>query len=183
LTTLSKPAKPGIFKPRMIIIRSFQTPDAEAVRTLFAEGLMDFAQGYEEEVGGYVQESLNDDLADINASYMDDPANHFWVADIDGEVKGMVGVQWRSSQEAELRRMSVSSTARRRGIGLMLLETVEAFCRDRGHQRIQLTTVSLLAPAIAMYQRFGFRLTGEETYGRISAQHYAKELTNLTLGA
>ena len=164
----------------MIIIRSFQTRDLETVRTLFSQGLMEFAQGYEREVGGYIQESLNDDLTDIDASYMDDPANHFWVADEDGEVKGMVGVQRRSGQEAELRRMSVASTARRRGIGLMLLKTVEAFCRDRGHQRIQLTTVSLLEPAIAMYRRFGFELTGEESYGRISAQHYVKDLTNVT---
>lgn len=162
----------------MIIIRSFEAADAETVRTLFAQGLMDFAQGHEQEVGGYIQESLNDDLADISASYMSGPANHFWVADVDGEVKGMVGVQWRSKEEAELRRMSVASTARRQGIGLMLLETVEAFCRDRGHQRVRLTTVSLLAPAIVMYRRFGFRLTGEEKYGRISAQHYTKELSN-----
>ena len=167
----------------MIEIRSFQTRDLETVRSLFAQGLMDFAQGFEREVGGYVQESLNDDLADITASYMDDPANHFWVADEDGEVKGMVGVQRRSDQEAELRRMSVASTARRQGVGLMLLETVEAFCRDRGHQRIQLTTVTLLTAAIAMYRRFGFRLTGEEHYGRISAQHYTKDLTTLTTRA
>ena len=164
----------------MIEIRSFQTKDLEIVRSMFAQGLMDLAQGYEREVGGYVQESLNDDLADIDASYMDDPANHFWVADEDGEIKGMVGVQWRSDEEAELRRMSVASTARRQGVGLMLLETVEAFCRDRGHQRIQLTTVTLLTPAIAMYRRFGFRLTGEESYGRISAQHYIKDLADLT---
>ena len=166
-----------------MIIRSFETPDAETVRTLFAQGLMDFAQGYEKEVGGYIQESLNDDLADINASYMAGQANHFWVSDLDGEVVGMVGVQWRSDEEAELRRMSVASTARRQGIGLILLETVEAFCRDRGHQRIQLTTVSLLEPAIAMYRRFGFRLTGEENYGMISAEHYVKELTKPGLEA
>ncbi|PKB64471.1 MAG: hypothetical protein BZY80_02650 [SAR202 cluster bacterium Io17-Chloro-G2] len=167
----------------MINIRSFQAQDAEAVRSLFAQGLMDFAQGFEREVGGYVQESLNDDLADIDSSYMDDPANHFWVADEDGEVKGMVGVQRRSDQDAELRRMSVASTARRRGVGLMLLETVEAFCLERGHQRIQLTTVNLLTAAIAMYRRFGFELTGEESYGRMSAQHYTKDLTDLSTRA
>lgn len=161
----------------MIKIRSFETQDADSVRSLFSQGLMDFAQGSEREVGGYVQESLSDDLADINASYMDDPANHFWVADEDGVVKGMVGVQWRSDEEAELRRMSVASTARRQGVGLMLLETVEGFCRDRGHRRIILTTVTLLEPAIAMYRRFGFQLTGEESYGRISAQHFVKDLT------
>ncbi|PKB78905.1 MAG: hypothetical protein BZY88_16095 [SAR202 cluster bacterium Io17-Chloro-G9] len=160
----------------MLNIRSFEPEDAEPVRALFAQGLTEFAQGYDREVGRYIQESLNDDLADINANYMIDPANHFWVADVDGEVKGMVGVQWRSSVEAELRRMSVASDARRQGIGLRLLETVEGFCRDRNHLRIVLSTVTLLEPAIAMYQRFGFHLTREESYGSLSAQHYAKDL-------
>ena len=165
----------------MITIRSFEPPDTQMVHSLFSQGLIGFAQGFEREVRGYIEESLNDDLANINASYMEDPSNHFWVADIDGEVKGMVGVQWRSIQEAELRRMSVSDTVRRQGIGFKLLETVEGFCRDRGHRRIRLTTVTLLVPAIAMYRRFGFHWTGEERYGRISAQHFAKELTSSDL--
>ena len=91
-----------------------------------------------------------------------------------------MGVQWRSDREDEFRRKVVAATARGQGGGLMRLETVGAFCRDRGHERIQLTTVTLLVAAIAMYRRFGFRLTGEEHYGRISAQHYVKDLTNVT---
>jgi GNAT superfamily N-acetyltransferase len=160
----------------MVTFRTFQTQDSPAVRDLFARGLADFAAGYEVQVDRYIQQSLDDDLADIDLHYLASPDDYFWVADIDGAVKGMVGVQRRSDEEAELRRMSVASDARRQGIGLGLLETVEAFCREKGHRRIALTTVTFLVAAIPMYERFGFRLVGEEPYGLISAQHYVKEL-------
>ena len=161
----------------MVTFRTFRTRDSQAVRDLFARGLADFSAGYETQVEKYIQQSLDDDLADIDLHYLASPDNHFWVADLGGAVKGMVGVQWRSDEEAELRRMSVASDARRQGIGQGLLETVEEFCREKGHQRIALTTVTLLVAAIPMYERFGFRLAGEEPYGLISAQHYVKDLS------
>ena len=163
----------------MVTFRTYRTQDSPAVRDLFAQGLTDFAAGYETQIERYIQHSLDDDLADIYGHYLASAANHFWVAELDGGIKGIVGVQRRSDEEAELRRMSVASDARRHGIGLGLLETVETFCREMGYRRIRLTTVTLLVAAIAMYQRFGFRLVGEESYGSISAQHYLKELDTL----
>ncbi len=161
----------------MLEIRSFQANDAGPVRALFATGLTEFAAGYEAAVKNYVQQSLDDDLADILAHYFSHPASHFWVAEFDGQVKGMVGIQYRSDEEAELRRMSVASDTRRQGIGVRLLETSEGFCRRQGYSRIRLTTVTLLQPAIALYQKSGYRLVGEDQYGSISGQHFVKELS------
>ena len=162
----------------MLQIRTFQPADSEAVRRLFASGQLDFARDthLEEEVRRYIQHSLSDDLADIPRHYQSESGSNFWVAEVDGEVKGMVGVQHRSDEEAELRRMSVASSSRRQGIGSRLLETVERFCRQHGYRRIRLTTVSHLQPAIAMYQRCGYQLIGEEGYGNILGQHYVKYL-------
>ncbi len=88
----------------------------------------------------------------------------------------MVGIQYRSDEEAELRRMSVASDTRRQGIGRRLLETVETFCREQGYQRIQLTTATQLQPAIAMYQRYGCHLVGAGQSGKILTQRYVKDL-------
>ena len=160
----------------MLNIRTFCPADAEAVRLLFAQGLMDFAGDAAKAVGSYVESSLAGDLADISFHYLKAPGDHFWVAEVEGQIKGMVGIQRRDEREAELRRMSVDRDARRQGIGWALLETTESFCREQGYQQIRLTTVTLLQPAIAMYVRFGYRLTGEDQYGEIAGQHFLKRL-------
>ena len=162
----------------MLRIRTFRAADAEAVRRIFTQGQRDFAAGLEQAVEDYIRRSLANDLADIPLHYLSDPGSHFWVADVGGEVRGMVGVQRRDDQEAELRRMSVATDARRQGIGWKLLETVEAFCKEQGYQRIQLTTVTQLQPAISMYQKFGYRLTGEEPFGPMTVQQFVKLLAN-----
>ncbi len=160
----------------MLNIRTFRPADAGAVRRLFAQSLMDFAGNSTQAVESYVESSLADDLSDISFHYLRSPGDHFWVVEIEGQIKGMVGIQRRDEREAELRRMSVASDARRQGIGRALLETTESFCREQGYQQIRLTTVTLLQPAIAMYKRFGYRLTGEDQYGEISGQHFVKRL-------
>ena len=162
----------------MLTIRTYQPADHDAVRELFARGQRDFAQGLEDVVERYIQRSLADDLADIPAHYLAQPGSHFWVADWEGQVKGMVAIQRRSDEEAELRRMSVASDCRRQGIGGKLLATTDAFCRERGYRRIRLTTVTQLQPAIALYQKFGYQWQGEEPYGRLTVYHFVKELTN-----
>ena len=158
------------------IIRTFVPGDATEVRDLFASGITEFGVGVEAEVRKYVERSLNADLADIPANYLADPMGHFWVAETAAGVMGMVGIQRVSDEEAELRRMSVSSAARRQGIGWGLLETTERFCREHGYQRIALSTVTILQPAIAMYQRFGFELVKEEDYGELKVKCLSKEL-------
>jgi len=126
----------------------------------------------------YVDQSLVDDLADISTNYLSHPRDHFWVAETGAGVVGMVGVQERSDDEAEMRRMSVSSSARRQGIGRQLLETVGAFCLENRYRRISLSTVTMLAPAMSMYANNGYRLVKEEDWGGVGVRYFEKELTS-----
>jgi len=166
-------------------IRTFIPADLAQVRELFVSGLMEFAGDMEHEVGRYVDHSLNDDLADIPGTTCPIPGAIFWVAESSGPpvaIVGIVGIQPRErEEEAELRRMSVSSSARRQGIGRRLLETTEDFCRTNGYRRIYLSSVDILQPALAMYRRFGYRTVKEEPYGDpphrpITVHHLVKEL-------
>lgn len=166
--------------PKMLNIRTFQDSDTEAVHRLFAESLMDFAEGYQERMRSYVDSSLADDLADIPFHYLSNSGSHFWVAEIAGGIKGMVGIQRLSEEEAELRRMSVAAEIRRQGVGRGLLQVAETFCREQGYRRIKLTTVHLLQPAIAMYRSYGYQLVGEERYGQLTGLHFIKHLENVT---
>ena len=162
----------------MLNIREFIPSDVMAVHHLFTQGQLDFAQGtdLEEPVRAYINRSLSDDLSDISLHYQNHNKNNFWVADLSGQIKGMVGIQKRNNEEAALRRMRVAADARRQGIGWKLLETVEDFCQKQGYSQIFLTTVSQLVPAITMYQKYGFELTGFEKYGVMSVHRYLKKL-------
>ena len=161
------------------MVRTFVSADALRVRELFADGIMEFAVGVEDEARRYVDHSLADDLADIPAHYLGRLRDHFWVVETGVGVMGMVGVQERSEDEAELRRMSVSSAARRQGIGRKLLETVDEFCRDKGYRRISLSTVTMLQPAMAMYANNGYKLVREEGWGSVGVRYFEKELDSL----
>jgi GNAT superfamily N-acetyltransferase len=56
--------------------------------------------------------------------------------------------------------MFVDSTARRAGVGVALIEAVSAWARACGSARLTLWVTSGNEPAIALYQRCGFRPTG-----------------------
>jgi hypothetical protein len=89
----------------MLKIRSFQPAESEAVRRLFTQAHLNFTPGpeLEEEIRRHIQYSLSDDLADISRHYLGSSGNHFWVAEVDGQIKGTVGIQRRADGEAELR--------------------------------------------------------------------------------
>jgi ribosomal protein S18 acetylase RimI-like enzyme len=166
----------------MLNIRSFQPDDEEEVRRLFAQGQLDFAQGteLEEEAMKYIEGSLSNDLADISGHYLKSSDSHFWVAEVDGLIKGSVGVYRRADGEAELRRMSVAEDCRRQGIGRKLLRTAEEFCRRQGYQRVYLTSATHMSAAVAMYQKAGYQLIYKEPYGefsRITAHQFVKYLS------
>ena len=164
----------------MVTIRSFRETDTAEVQRIFAQGQQDFATGFEEQVEEYIRLSLAADLANISAHYLGEPGSHFWVAELEGKVTGMVGLQRRSDQEGELRRMSVASSDRRQGIGGKLLDTVERFSRQQGYDRISLSTVTQLQPAIAMYRKNGFVLVKHETYLTMTVQYYVKRLAEIS---
>ena len=162
-----------------LVVRTFVSADALRVRELFADGIMEFAAGVEDEARRYVDHSLSDDLADIPARYLGRLRDHFWVVETGAGVMGMIGVQERSEDEAALRRMSVASAVRRQGIGRKFLETVDEFCREKGYRRISLSTVTMLQPAMAMYANNGYWLVGEEAWGGVGVRYFEKELASL----
>ena len=174
--------------PSVITIRDFVLGDLAKVRELFASGLMEFAGEAEEGVRRYVDHALEDDMADIPAHYQSGPRSNFWVAESDSPsagvvgIVGIVGIQPRElEEEAELRRMSVSSAVRRQGVGRQLLDTTEEFCRSKGYLRIGLSTVDILKPALLMYQNYGYILEKAEPYGppsrsQVTVHHFIKDL-------
>ena len=160
----------------MFTIRQFRSDDLEAVRKLFVDGQRQFAAGFETEIESYIEETLSRDLADVRAHYLGRPGSNFWVVEGDGRLVGTAGLQRRNEEEAELRRMNVAIEYRRRGIAQSLLDTVEEYARTQGYSRLLLSTIIPLVPAIAMYEKNGFRRTGQHRYGSVTVLHFSKNL-------
>lgn len=133
----------------------------------------------------YVEQAIAEELGRVEQYYLQREDQSFWVADAGG-VAGMVGLEHRDGQTAELRRMAVEKAQRRKGIARELLATAEAFSRSHGYRRIVLSTSELQVAARRLYESSGYRLMREETDAPASHKsvgagftryHYEKALT------
>ena len=85
-----------------------------------------------------------------------------FVATVDGSDVGIVrGAIAESKLDAFLISMWVAPSERGRRVGEQLIEAVAGWARDAGFQRLLLDVADGNAPAIALYERLGFRPTGE----------------------
>ena len=143
-------------------IRRYRPHDQGAVIALFREFMWELTPpALGAQFQSYVERAIQDELGRIEEYYFKREDQHFWIADAHGMV-GMVGVEHRDPEAAELRRMAVATAHRRRGIGRKLLATAEAFCRRAGYRRIVLSTSELQLAAAQLYHSSGYELVREE---------------------
>lgn len=84
----------------------------------------------------------------------------FFVARLEGEAVGCGGFVPGGDGRAELKRMFVRASARRRGIGGLILRTIEDAAAARGVRVMQLETGVQSAEALALYRGFRYRERG-----------------------
>ncbi|CAI9620515.1 unnamed protein product [Staurois parvus] len=114
----------------------------------------------------YVDRCQREDLLDIEESYMASNNSCFWVAESNGRVVGMVGVQSapRSSKVMQLKRLSVAKDQRHKGIAKALCTKVTDFARQRGYQMVTLETSMIQHAAHKLYETMGFQKTNDEIF-------------------
>ncbi len=129
-------------------IRSFCDADLPACRKLYKEGLL---------AGKLAENDTGFDIDDIVSAYMSKRGSHFWVAQtLDGDVVGTIGVQSHEAGVAEIRRLRVSKSHRRRGIGTGLVEAAVRFCNENAYLKVTLDTFVDREPAIRLFEKFRF---------------------------
>lgn len=128
-------------------IRPFSPTDQAAAKELILAGL--------EEHWGWRDLSLNPDLNDIQASYLDSGGT-FVVVEADGKLVGTGALIPEGEQAARIVRVSVDKAYRRMGmareITAYLLESAHQF----GYAKVLVETTDTWEPAIRLYQNFGF---------------------------
>ena len=83
-----------------------------------------------------------------------------WVAELEGMIVGTVSAALHHT-EIYIRSMAVSPAARGQFMGTRLLDAVETFAATNGYPRLVLNTTPFLLAALQLYERRGFRPTGD----------------------
>ncbi len=123
--------------------------------------------GWDYTFEGYVAESLAEFVLSFDAR-----KDCLWIAEMDGQIVGSIGIVGESSSQAQLRWFLVHPTMRGRGVGRDLLDKALQFCRERGLESVFLWTVSDLKVAAHLYEWAGFHKTEQKTH-----QIWGKTLT------
>jgi ribosomal protein S18 acetylase RimI-like enzyme len=84
------------------------------------------------------------------------PRSAFVVARFDGQPVGCGALRPLDSESAEIKRMYVLPSARRRGIGREMVGKLERLAAEFGYRFIRLETGNRQPEAIALYERCGF---------------------------
>lgn len=160
---------------RSVTVRRFQREDQTRVADLYRHSVDLYADvpGCPE-VGAmtrwFTDKKLEEDMKDIYAHYLsggDEVERCFFVAIVEldsGEqvIAGCVGVtsttDFPTETHIELVRMAVDGMYRRFGIGTALVFAVAEFAKSIGKSFIGLSTLEVMAPATAFYERQGFQL-------------------------
>lgn len=93
----------------------------------------------------------------VDAAAFDRPEGAFVVLRAIGRVIGCGGSLTLAPGIGEIKRMWIHPDWRGRGLARGLLERLEHEVSDSGNHTVRLDTNAVLAPAIAMYERLGYR--------------------------
>ena len=140
------------FKQEEMVIRSATDGDITILRELFEKSRLE-GQTRENDTGA--------DLDFLIEGYFECKDSGFWVAQYEEWIVGMIGVQRVSANSAEIRRLRVRDSYRRKGIGKKLMLHAIEFCKEKQFLKVKLDVRIERSPAIQLFDTFGF-LHGSE---------------------
>ena len=147
-----------------INVRTFQADDQEPVTRLYTHGLL---------AGQIAPNDTGADIENIDDAYFDDPRHHFWVAELAGEVVGMIGVASDEAHTAEVRRLRVNPDHQHSPIAARLLQTAVNHCKHHGYLKVRLDTRFERNAAVDLFDRVGFQHTRtKSTHGKDTLEFY-----------
>jgi GNAT superfamily N-acetyltransferase len=138
----------------------------------------DVARMVDEVQAEYVELYGGPDAAVVDPAEFAPPTGWFLVGRLDGVPVAMGGWRRLSDTEAEIKRMYVARSARRRGLARLVLVELERTAAAAGLVRLVLNTGPEQPAAIAMYEQAGYRpVPGFGHYAQYpDALFYGKEL-------
>lgn len=135
-----------------LVIRPIEAQDDASIADIIRRGLE--AYGLDRPGTAY----FDPELDHLSSHYSNGPRRAYYIAELDGTVVGGAGTSPVDGIEgvAELQKLYVDTSARRRGIASGLTRAVEDFARQSGFSTLYLETHHDLTEAIALYRALGY---------------------------
>lgn len=151
-----------------VTIREATPSDRDSVLALFRDGKL----GEQADPA-----DPSDDIDRFETTYLGGDGSGLWIAELEGfGPVGMVGVLLNGDHRAELRRLRVHHDHRNKGIGTKLVSHALQFCRERAYLKVALDTYLDRRPAIALFEKFGFRFAQSREAGARTLQEFYLDL-------
>ncbi len=130
-------------------VRTYGPDDQPAIERLYTDGLL---------AGQIDPNDTGADVEHIQEAFLSDPRNHFWVAEAENRIVGMVGVVGDEDQPmAEIRRLRVDRDWQHTSVGARLIETAVVHCKHHGFLKVVLDTRFERDAALDLFERAGFK--------------------------
>jgi len=149
------------------VVRRYEPGDEAAIRDVFERAMREAGTDPADIPG-------TRDLEWVEAAYVE-TGGEFLVVEVGGEVVAIGGLVV-DGDVAELFRIAVDPAHQREGHGSRLLAALEDAARERGAERVVLTTASRQESAVAFYPKHGYEQTGSDRDGEYRLRHYEKRL-------
>lgn len=158
-----------------ITFRAYQLVDFERVAALWTRINRELAPSDMRELfERYIETVISGELRQLQDIFSTAKRNAFWVVEADKEIIGTFGIESRSKDSTELRRMYLQKGLRGRGIAQRMLQFAESQARELGFSKMVLSTGEMQKAAIAFYGKSGYQLVHTEV---------ACTMSNKTVGA
>ena len=110
----------------------------------------------------------------MTAAYFDDDRHHFWVAQHQGKVVGMIGINADDHDTAEVRRLRVAPDHQQSPLAAALLQTALNHCKKHAYLKVRLDTRFERDDAVETFARLGFQHTRDRSVpGKEVLEFYA----------
>jgi RimJ/RimL family protein N-acetyltransferase len=163
---------------RPAIIRSYENADYAEVVDLFIRINRELAPPeMREQFEQYIQTSIDGEMSRLCDIFSENRRNAFWVVEIGDQIIGMFGIESRSDDSTELRRMYLDRRHRGRGIAQRMLQCAETRARKLGFATLILSTAEVQKAAITFYRKSGCRLVRRERADTMSTKTVGGGLT------
>lgn len=152
-------------------IRAYRQADHEQVAALWARVNRELApDDRREQFEQYIAGPLADELRRLQDVFSETKRNAFWAVTLGEEIIGTFGIESRSRDTTELRRMYLDRRHRGTGVAQRMLECAESRARELGFSTMILSTAEIQRAALKFYRKQGYRLVKTEVAETMSVR-------------